>query len=327
MHACAPTSQLEIGTWTDTAFAEHGAVFCCATRALAQVQLRPCTGSRCRLHAAHTGELETFLHRAAGYFDLAGIEAHCLTETPCPETSSYLMAAHAVALTGALACLANRFLTPHQLASIAHRILCEEMGQPCGVQRFMAAALGGISLYDISPFPRTFPIPLDLPDEVLTQLEQRTLIISTGREVKHSLYQRVQERSRTGERGAREALWELRALPRQAADALRMRNLAALGGVMNEHARQQRQLCPEIDTPEVQYIRTVAQRHSALGSTVNSLGSHITVLCDDTTARISLSSALRAGGFSVTTFDLDHYGLRVWVHEPGEEPLAHPSAA
>jgi galactokinase/mevalonate kinase-like predicted kinase len=154
----APNHILDIGSWTDTAFAEHGAVLNGAIDAFTHVSLRPRSrrGVAVR-HDADGGVLayRDFLQVVAGYFEVDGFEATIRQDNPAG-LGLGASAATAVALTAAVARYAGRNYHNLQIAIIAHRIRSEECERPCAMQGYLAAALGGLSLYRLAPYPRAF---------------------------------------------------------------------------------------------------------------------------------------------------------------------------
>ncbi len=313
IHASAPYRMLDIGSWTDTPFAEHGMALNCAIEPGVRVTLE----ARARDHAsvwlrttpAPYGTFDV-LRLAARYFAVDGLAVW--VESPWVTGSGVgAGAAIAVALTGALARYAGQQHTPHQLACIAHRLYSEALGTPCGMQSFMAAALGSIALYRVEPYPRVFTQPLALPAHGLGELERRLLLVHTGRMPRHNPYRELARRCRQGDRVTRAVLWQLRALPQCAYLALRQRDDAALALVMAEQQALQRQLIPALLSPEVQRIAAVARARGALAEKVNGAGGSVTVLCPPH-ARDAVMDALREIGYAATPVRLATGGVHVW---------------
>ena len=229
-------------------------------------------------------------------------------------------AATAVALAGALATFAGGDLPPHYLATLAHRINSEELGRMCGMQSYLASALGGITLYRFDPYPRAFVTPVPLSQHTVTELERRLLLVRTGRKPRRDFYAHLTRRYLTGGRVSREVIWRLRTLPVRAMDALRMEDFLTLGEIMTEHTQLQQRLCPSINCPEVWRITDIAREFGILAAKTNGTGGSVTILCPPEGSK-PVMSALRQVGYSVMPVRIDREGLRVWTEGPEEIPL------
>jgi galactokinase/mevalonate kinase-like predicted kinase len=314
VHAVAPASFCEIGTWTDTAFAEHGAVLSCAADRYAHAAIAPMARAGIALRSTLGGYPghEAFFHAAARYLGISGVQAR-LTADPHSQQAD-LCAAGAVALLGGLAQLAGQAFSRPHIARLAQRLLCEEVGYSCGVQRFMTAAHGGIAWSDISPYPRIFHYPLALNPMTVTAFEERLLLISTGTATPTDLYRELEIRCEKADIGTCKLFWKLRALPRLAADALEAGDFRELGVLLREHDRLQRLLCPMSVSAAVRRIDTLAYQHGSLASCMNSTGSSMTLLCDPA-RRTALTGALLRAGYQLRSVHFDQQGLRIWCEE------------
>ena len=179
IHACAPISMLDLGNWTDTPFAEHGAILNMAIDYPVRVTIRPRrrggvmirTSVQHRIHGSGGGERSCpmeydLLRAAAHYFGVEGVEADLCYHLP-PECGLSATASAMVAMTAALAHYTGKSYAPHQLATVAHQLHSAALNQPLGLHGHMAAAQGGIALYRITPHPRVFPSPVALDSALI----------------------------------------------------------------------------------------------------------------------------------------------------------------
>lgn len=329
IHACAPTRIFNFGSWSDTTVTEHGAALNCAVSLYARVTVQASEHPGIYLrgwrdtdgghnHDRPTSDLTLFdfLHEAARYFELPGLEVIVSADTP-PGYGAGVSAAVRVAIVAALARLAEKRLNPQHLAVIAHRIQNEELSCLCGVQAYMSAAGGGIALYRLAPYPRVFAMRLPLQDDLLTALEQRLLIVRTGRRVMRNLDAVIARRCQSGERKVCEVLRQLRTLPTLALEALRQADWVALGYIMTEQTALQQQLIPALLTPEVRHISTLARRYGALASMINGAGGSVTIL-NEVESCLPLERELRLSGYAVLPVRVDLTGVRVWGTELSE---------
>ncbi|MHB9133516.1 MAG: GHMP family kinase ATP-binding protein [Armatimonadota bacterium] len=329
-YASAPNRILGIGSWTDTAFAEHGAVLNCAINYSVQVVIQPRarTGVAVCPRKAGTEEAaepidklaclahDDTLRAVARQFGITGVEAYISYNIP-PGGGLGTTAAVAVALTGALAHYAGCALDPHQVAVIAHRLHCEELGRVCGMHSFMAAAFGGLALYEFTPYPRVFATPLT--DIALQQaLTDRLVLVQLPSHGAGNCYAHLAQGCRAGEHHVRKALWELRTLPAQALEALRTRDFTALGAVMHAQLSIQQNALAGLISPSIRRVHAIARANHALGLMVNGTGGSITALCDPA-HKAALMEALRRAGYRVLPVAIDHKGLQVWSHHPTEQ--------
>lgn len=314
--ASAPLRILDIGSWTDAAFAEHGAALNCAIARYARVCVtaREKAGVELHLHSVACGPQFQLIGDAfralARHFALDGIAVWARADLP-PGTGVGATASVVVALTAALAHYAAANLSPVQLALLAHQIVSEEVGRVCGTHSHLAAALGGVGLYRTAPYPRVFTTPLADSPEWLREIEERLLLVDSGRPAAGNCYAAVEKRCRAGETLPRRVLWQLRKLPTRAADALRAHDYATLGAVMRDQATLQRQVCPALHTPEARRIAAIADAHQAVAK-VNGTGGSLTLLTPPE-KRQALIDALQLTGYSVSPVVIAPEGVKVWT--------------
>lgn len=253
MRAC------DVGGWTDTWFAGHGAVF--------HVAVGPGTV----VEAAPADELVLEVP------DLPGVDSHPLLEAACaeagvtahvrirsavpPGASLGTSASVVVALLGALDAVAGRRRPPAAVARAAHRVETERLGLQSGVQDQLAAAVGGAQLVTVDRYPdavRTAPLPA--PDGIVVVFLGRSHVSS---EVHEQVIASLDGTDR---------LEPLRAAAHAAADAARRRDWRALGQAMRAANDGQRALHPALVSDVADAVGRVADAHGALGWKVNGAG-------------------------------------------------------
>lgn len=321
VHASAPTSILEIGSWTDTAAAEHGSVLSCTVAYYAHASVST-DGQRrgISLHGspACAGRLDALFHALARHFGLMNAHARLTMELD-PEGEPAMLASAAVALAGATARLAGQRMMPHRVAALAHDLFSQEFDIPFGVHRYVAAALGGVTQSRVSPFPRAFAQRLMLSPEVMDELEDRLLLVDTGRVASPELYRQLELRCESADLESCGLLWRLRSLPWQAVDALDTGDFTTLGSLMARQTRWLQQYFHSIATPEARRIDLLACRYRALGIGTNAAGSQLLILAE-LGSRPLLAADLESAGFRVLPVRIDRHGLRVWVEEEQAVP-------
>jgi D-glycero-alpha-D-manno-heptose-7-phosphate kinase len=171
-----------------------------------------------------------------------------------------------VAAVAALACASGEVMAPEKIAELSRSIEIGDLGIPGGRQDHYAAAFGGaLGLRFSSGKTEVTRIPLtaDLRDEI----ERRSLIIYTGKSrISGETINAVLGAYAAKEPRVLRALERMRATAEEMADALRARDIDALGSLVGEQWRHQRSLHPAIPTPLIDEIIDRAARAGAVGS-------------------------------------------------------------
>lgn len=265
--------------------------------------------------------IDDILRAAARHFGLDGLEARVYYRWP-PGKGLGALAATAVAITGALATLAGKPYSPLQIATITYRLRSELPGQAGALHSHMAAATGGITQFHVGPYPRVQAEPLGLPAHSVRDLERRLLLVQTARAPVPNLYARLGGGHTVRARRFRETLWQLRALPALAINALIQRDYLLLGGVMAEQSALHQRIVPALLSPEARHIAGIAHRYDALATAVNGTGGSMTILCASG-QKPRLESALRLAGYQTTPVRVGNQGLRVCL---GDQPCSADNA-
>jgi D-glycero-alpha-D-manno-heptose-7-phosphate kinase len=339
VNAVAPIRICDNGGWTDTWFAGHGKVFNIGVSPYVEVQVRvqplAAVPNRILLDAENYGERYAFEPGAlpgrqplleatideVGVPDDISVEISIFSEAPAG-CSTGTSASVTVALVGALDSLTPGRLTPHQIASSAHRIEAHRLGIQSGIQDQLCAAFGGINYIEIPAYPHASVSQLVVPDTVWWELERRLVLVFLGRaHVSSEVHARViASLELEGESSPR--LEALRRSAEDARDAVLLGDLGALGRAMIRNTESQGDLHASLVGKEAQVAIGVAAANGALGWKLNGAGGEggsISVLCGPgMREKQSLFHALREADrrFEIIPTHLSRYGLRVWQTEP-----------
>lgn len=334
INAIAPIRICDVGGWTDTWFARHGAVFNIAVYPFVEVQLGVL--DHAEGDARVTIEVENFGHTysvnpgkivydkhplieaAIDVMKLpsdAALRINIFSDAP-PGASTGTSAAVSVALIGALDRLVGGALPPHEVADLAHFIETKKLGLQCGVQDQLASAYGGINFIAMHEFPAATVTPVVIPNNVWWELEHRLAVIYVGRPHSSSAIH-IKVIEGLGPNAHDDArLTRLRLLAAAARDAVCAADFPALGRVMNDNTGVQRALHPDLVCDAMEEIIAVAEDFAALGVKVNGAGGDggsLTLLTDGDMARKRrLLRALFERGFHSLPIYLSRQGLRVW---------------
>jgi len=334
VNAVAPIRVCDVGGWTDTWFARHGAVFNIAVYPYVEVQVRVedhAEGEeRVTIAAENFGDTYAINPDRVIYDKHPLIEAaidvmrlpstmalriNIFSDAP-PGASTGTSAAVSVALIGALDSLVGGDLGPHEVAGLAHFIETKKLGLQCGIQDQLASAYGGINYIDMHEFPSSTVTPIRIPNPVWWELEHRLTVIYIGRPHSSSaLHMKVIEGLGSGAH-ADARLERLRRLAAAARNAVCAGDFPALGRVMDENTDIQRALHRDLVCPKMEEIIAVAREFDALGVKVNGAGGDggsLTILTGgEMSKKRAMLRTLADLSFTSLPMYLSRQGLRVW---------------
>ena len=334
VNAIAPTRVCDLGGWTDTWFAGHGAVLNVATYPYVEVQIRvedhPDPEQPVVLNVENYNDTYSVNPQDITYDKHPMIEAaidlmkvptgrsysiNIFSEAP-PGASMGTSAAVSVALVGGLSRLAEAQLTPHEVASLAHSIETDMLGMQCGIQDQLASAYGGINFMQMHKFPHASVSSLQVPNNVWWELEHRLMVIYIGTPHSSSeVHQKVI--ADLGDDASDDPrMQRLREMAEEGKNALYSGDFARLGWCMNENTEAQRDLHPALVCEAFEQMIEMSAEFGALGCKVNGAGGDggsLTILTDgDMPRKRKLQKALTEKGFTPLSIYLSRQGLRVW---------------
>ena len=221
-------------------------------------------------------------------------------------------AALGVAAIGALVRDCGGHLLPHEIARESQLLEVENLKLECGVQDQLASAYGGVNFMEVEyPNARIFPIQLD--PSVICELEDRLVLIYTGRShFSSGMHQKVIAEADQH----REDFDTLAAAAVSGKEALLAADFAAFGAAMNTNWAAQKRLHPDITTPEMEALHEAAFRVGALGFKANGAGGGgtVTILAERNQSHL-VARAAQNLGMTVLPALIDTTGLQVWKVE------------
>jgi D-glycero-alpha-D-manno-heptose-7-phosphate kinase len=336
INSVAPIRICDNGGWTDTWFAEYGAIFNIGVYPYAEAQLkvfhRGDVEHRVVIHAENYGERFTIepgthqwthhplLEAAVDYMqvpDDVSFEVSIFSEAPAG-ASTGTSAAVTVALIGALDLLTPGRMTPYEVAQTAQKVETEMLKQQCGIQDQLCSAFGGINYIEMYQYPHASVSQLHVSNAVWWELERRLALVFLGKS--HSSSQ-VHEKVIADLEGARAddpRMEDLRKTAGQSRDAVYAGDFAALGQAMTDNTEAQMRLHPELVSSDAHAIIDIARREGALGWKVNGAGGDggsLTLLlgADSSQKRHLIEEVEEANPlFQNIPIYLSRFGLRVW---------------
>ncbi len=336
INSSAPTRICDNGGWTDTWFAQYGAVFSIAVSPAVEVQLRvfqdDSSSPPFTINAQNYDERYSIEQPKGAYgkhplieavFDCVpvpqdqALELSIFSEAPAG-CSTGTSAAVTVAVIGALDRLTPGRLSRYEVAATAHKVEIELLHQQCGVQDQIAAAFGGINFIEIDHYPHAKVHRIKLPRAAEHELEARLALIYVGRSHSSSRIHEMVIRKLQDAGPHALQLQRLRATAAKSRDALHAGDFAALGRSMIENTEAQRNLQPDLVGSAHQQIIDIAREYGTLGWKVNGAGGEggsVTLLSGpDRAVRRSMLQAIESTNpdYRNIPIRLNGCGLSVW---------------
>ena len=306
VHAKAPCRICDIGGWTDTRFAEYGAVFSIAVWPGVEVTMEenlnyPAESTLSPVGAAVLKVLEME----------APSSSISVQKDMRPRSGTGTSAAIIVAVIAALDKWRGGHMGPALIATAAHRVEAEELGIECGIQDHLAAAFGGVRFYSISEYPL-----FDECEWFSPNLMQDRLILAkvpNYGEPRYSsdIHKRVIDVI-TGPND--EILDELRRLADRARAAYERGGLYKFGQIMSRNTEAQSKLDYQSVAPFAGVINEM-RMSGAVGCKVNGAGGPggtITILAESSDHKTAIEKALRRFPVEIIDFTIAEGGVETW---------------
>ena len=336
INSVAPIRICDNGGWTDTWFAEYGAIFNIGVYPYAEAQLkvlrRDEVDDRIVIHAENYGERfpvqpgnrewnhHPLLEAAVEYMDVPedGAFEVAMYSEAAAGASTGTSAAVTVALIGSLDMLTPGRMTPYEVAQTAQKIETEMLAQQCGIQDQHCSAFGGINYIEMYQYPQASVSQWHVPDSTWWELEKRLVLVFLGKAHSSSDVHETVIADLEGAPPDSSKLEDLRQTAAKSRDAVYAGDFASLGRAMIENTEAQTRLHPALVGAEAQQLIELAQAHGALGWKVNGAGGDggsLTLLMGAESAqkrRLIRDLAGANSHFQHIPIYLSRYGLRVW---------------
>lgn len=336
INAAAPVRICDNGGWTDTWFAQYGAIFNLGVSPYAEVQVDvfPHQAGRARVWL----DVLDYGDHYAVNLDQDGWDRHPLLEAAIilvgvPEETAIRItvtsqapggasvgtsAAVTVALVGALDRLTPGRMTPYQVAMTAHKVETEMLGRQSGIQDQLCSAYGGINYMEITAYPQAEVTTIRVSEAIWWELERRLALVYLGKTHDSSQVHEVVIKELEDAGPDCKQLEDLRLTAEKSRAAILSSDFGALGMAMIENTQAQARLHPALVSQEARRVIAIAQEHGALGWKVNGAGGEggsLTLLCGSSTAaKRSMLREIEAEDpmFRHIPIRLDRHGLRTW---------------
>lgn len=272
------------------------------------------------------------LHRAAlamfaGDIPAGGIRLFTAAEVP-PGTGLGSSSAMAAALVSALGEAAGSPMAARQVAELACNLEIDRLSMPIGKQDQYASAFGGFNAITFTA-DRVRVEPLRLPTDVISALENRLLLFSTGRTRDSSDILRHQRRDMLTDAAVTSSLHTIKRLGMEMRDALLGQRLDDLGRLLDEAWQRKKRLNRRISNGAIDESYAAAREAGALGGKITGAGGggFLLLYCPEGT-EADVRAAMGGRGLQEMVFGFDFEGARVIVPRgvPAEARARTPAA-
>jgi D-glycero-alpha-D-manno-heptose-7-phosphate kinase len=221
--------------------------------------------------------------------------------------------AFTVGLLNALHAMKREHVPLDELAEEACHIEIERLGEPIGKQDQYMAAFGGITCLEIDREGGVHVSPLDLPDELVQELEGNTMIFYTGiqRSASEVLCDQSEATDRRDEQVTR-ALHMIKEIGREIRVALTSGDLDRYGRLMDQHWQVKKGLSGKVSAGSIDRWYEIARSNGALGGKLMGAGGggFFMFYCPNGSKR-QLREALTAEGLKELRLGIDFEGTKV----------------
>jgi D-glycero-alpha-D-manno-heptose-7-phosphate kinase len=327
IRARAPVRCCDLGGWTDTRIVPEGRVLNFAVSLYTHVTLHVGASSEITIESCDTNDFEAVrdvrqmeYNNVLDLFKAAirrtgvkrGVRIIVRSDAP-PGSGLGSSAALGAATMAALSRFLRWNLLPYEVARESQALEVEELGLECGVQDQMAAAYGGVNYMHVN-YPEARVFPLDLDMATLCELEDRTVLVYTGKShFSSAMHPKVIAAFEAGEESTRRAFQTLAECALRGKDSLLAGDLNAFAEAINDNWRAQKDLHPDITTPQVEELYARTLEAGAIGFKLNGAGGGgtATLFCRRNRDHL-VRRAVEALGMQVLPFKIDFTGIRTW---------------
>lgn len=345
INAVAPIRICDLGGWTDTWFAGTGVILNIGVYPYAEVQLhvtRTPRGQKRRITIFAENFGERYIYSGSPDFDRHPLLEASIDMMDMPDDLSFEInlyscapagcstgtsAAVTVALLGALDLLTPGRRTPHEIASLAHRVETEKLGLQCGIQDQLCSAYGGVCFIEMFQYPYASVSQLQLPESIWWELERRLVLVYLGRTHSSSDVHREVIAGLEREDADKSVLEVMRQAARGGKEALFDGDFARFGRHMIDNVEAQAALHPALVSRAARDVIALAEEHGAVGWKVNGAGGEggsLTVLLGPRSEnkRAFIDALPKADpSFRAIPLYLSRMGLRRWMTSAPSRPF------
>jgi len=205
----------------------------------------------------------------------------------------------------------KHFITPQQLAEMACHIEIDLLKEPIGKQDQYIAAFGGVTSFEFKTTGEVIPKSLNLSDQILRELEENLVMVSTGYyRAASKVLKEQDDKSKANDLEMINNIHYIKELGFRSLEALEDGNLSNLGKIMDEHWQHKKKRSKFMSNPDIDRWYDIAMKSGAIGGKVigAGFGGYILLYTEE---RKKLINALRAEGLKETKIHFDFEGTKI----------------
>lgn len=285
IYSRAPVRVCDIGGWTDTWFYKQGAVINFCVDLYSYIRLVENNSISINIISENldlNAKIKDYRQiEYDGILDLlkaavkrmeikSGLDIYARSDAP-PSCGTGTSASIAVALIGALSKFSDKYLSPYQIAELAHKLETEELGLESGVQDQYAAAFGGINFMEINyPIVKISNIKVD--NKRIFELESQMILVYFGSRSSSEMHLQVIQNFREGNESTIKAFDMLKESAYEMVRAINSEDIYEVGEIMNKNWESQKALHSMMTPPIIKKTEKLAFQNGAIGFKCNGAG-------------------------------------------------------
>jgi len=326
IYSRAPVRVCDIGGWTDTWFYNHGAVFNFCVDLYSYIRLVENNSNSINIISENLDLNEKIRDYRKieynGILDLlkaavkrmnirSGLDIYARSDAP-PGCGTGTSASIAVALIGALSKYSEKYMSPHQIADLAHKIETDELGLESGVQDQYAAAFGGINFMEIE-YPAVKISNIKINKKKIFELESQMVLVYFGSRSSSDMHLQVIENFKEGKESTINAFEILKKSAYEMIQAIKSENIKEVGDIMNQNWNAQKALHPMICPPIIQKAEKISFQKGAIGFKCNGAGGGgSAIILAEQGCEYGLKKGLIKENFTILPCKLNFNGLEIY---------------
>lgn len=285
IYSRAPVRVCDIGGWTDTWFYKQGAVINFCVDLYSYIRLVENNSNSINIISENldlNAKIKDYRQiEYDGILDLlkaavkrmeikSGLNIYARSDAP-PSCGTGTSASIAVALIGALSKFSDKYLSPYQIAELAHKLETEELGLESGVQDQYAAAFGGINFMEIN-YPAVKISNIKVDNKRIFELESQMILVYFGSRSSSEMHLQVIQNFKEGNESTIKAFDMLKKSAYEMVRAINSEDIHAVGEIMNKNWESQKALHSMMTPPIIKKTETIAFQNGAIEFKCNGAG-------------------------------------------------------
>ncbi len=219
-----------------------------------------------------------------------------------------------ISIIGLFNALLTNKLDKYQIAELAYKLEREELKIPGGRQDQYAAVFGGINFIEFKGQDFVRVTPLDLPKEIIAELEESLILLHLGPR-KESSTNIIISQTKNVQKGGRslEPMMRTKKMALKIKEAFLSNNLKKVGKILDESWKLKKKFAAGITNPQIEDLYARLKKKGALGGKLTGAGGggHMLIYCEFQKRNDVEKEALKWGA-QIVPFRLESHGMTTW---------------